>query len=343
MMFAFVQSECFLLKLKTEFVTPHHLESMDLRIYNGILKERGVDPMAFDTKKKRPYPNGERAFRHDIFKGKTIWTNDRCTDFRLFIASFHPFVGLFTSCPHHPYTKRKRLITLLAMLCVGAFWASLSARFDKYNSTVRRYSFKLVASICNGTILFLMEICLRYCLSCPCRENMEHNCCNKCCKCITKTTLTLWVTIALVAFVAMVVLVVIYDIFATFIVIFTMQFVVSWTLQVGGLYMKFRKGWKKDTELMEKLNETDYMKDVLKDRKEKKFPYYVTYIDSNEWMERNPNYAKKKEWKEVDMVSEPLMIPMEEATSRSGNAYDDDMEELSMVSDSEWSMRKYHQ
>ena len=29
---------------------------MDLEIYNEILKEGGIDPFAFDTKKKRKYP-----------------------------------------------------------------------------------------------------------------------------------------------------------------------------------------------------------------------------------------------------------------------------------------------
>eukprot|EP01083_Nonionella_stella_P115184 341216_1 len=100
---------------------------MDIRIYNAILKEGGIDPHAYDTKKKRKYPNGERAFRHDIFKGKTIWIGNKKEDFKLFLTSWHPLYGLFTVCEHHPYTKRKRLITLLTLLCVGSFWATLTA------------------------------------------------------------------------------------------------------------------------------------------------------------------------------------------------------------------------
>eukprot|EP01083_Nonionella_stella_P003460 9933_1 len=271
---------------------------MDLRIYNSILTERGIDPMAYDTKKKRQYPNGERAFRHDIFKGKTIWTNHKCTDFGLFVAAFHPFIGLFTSCKHHPYTKRQRLIALSLMLCVGAFWASMSALIDRDRSFVRRYVSKFVVSVCNGVILFLMELCLRYCLQCPCRENIENTWCNQCCKCCTKSTLCVWLTAALAAFGGMVVLVILYDILYAFLVIFTLQFAVSWTMQVGGLYMKFLKGWKKDTQLMNNLQETEYMKDVLKNKDELKCPYIVTYMDSNEWKQRHPHYKARKDWRE---------------------------------------------
>eukprot|EP01084_Bolivina_argentea_P024812 46191_1 len=321
---------------------------MDVEIYNAILKEGGIDPFAYDTKKKRKYPNGERAFRHDIFKRKTIWVNNKKEDFKLYITSFHPFIGLFTACSHHPYTKRKRLITLLTMLCVGSFWAALSAMFtvwarDKNHHFTYTFYLKFIISICNGTILFLQELCLRHFLSCSCKENTENSICYCCCKCISRCAICFWFVIAMIALAFMIVIVIDNNCVNEFFLIFVLQFVISWLLQIIGLYIKFRSGWKRDIKIMEQLKQDqsatvfnninnahavmNKFKNVLKLKKKRKCPYYITFEDSNKWIERNPEYLINK--KNKSALETPLLVSVNDYKLSDGDSMSSDLENLS--------------
>ena len=303
---------------------------MDIEIYNSILKEGGIDPMGYDIKKKRKYPNGERAFRHDIFKGKSIWLNDKKEDFKLFVASYHPMLGVLFSPKHHPYTKRKRVITLSMMLCVGSLFAALSALFtvigansDKELTMTDVYIVKFGVSICNGIVLFLLELCLRKIQSCSCRENTENGCCNSFCKLLTRSAVCCWCCIAIDALTGMIIIVYFGDCVGEFFTIFTLQFLISWLLQIGGLYLKFRKGWNNDKKIMDKLKEAQAMdieqeteiqslssmqrfKNVLKGRKKWKCPYYITYEDSNKWIEAHPEYLLNKQ-NQTNQMKVPLL------------------------------------
>lgn len=324
---------------------------MDLEIYNSILREGGIDPLGYDSKKKRKYPNGERAFRHDIFRGKTIWLNDKKEDFKLFVWSYHPFLGLFLSPKHHPYTKRKRFITLLNMLCIGSFWASISAVFTFNPNTKLTTALlqKSIVSMCNGTILYLLELCLRHSQSCSCRENTENACHNCMFKCMMKSAVCFWFVFGAFAIYLMIGIVIKYNIIAEFILIFISQFIISWCLAVIGLYLKFLKLWKKDIKIMEKLRKkesTDFelatpsrcnsfqkirqlsmekFRNVLRRRKKFKCPYYITYEDSNKWISRHPEYLLKKQ---MGSKTPLLLISNGTDSTNDGNDGHDDDEEF---------------
>eukprot|EP01084_Bolivina_argentea_P272428 463827_1 len=322
---------------------------MDLEIYSGILREGGINPNAYDSKKKRKYPNAERAFRHDIFKGKTIWTGNKKEDFKLFVASYHPLFGLFMVSEHHPYTHRKRFITLLMMLCVGAFWAALSVVLDTMHMSQNKNSkitytdilkAKLIVSNINGTILALQELCLRHVLSCACRENTEGKRFNYLCKFITKCAVFLWFIIAMIALVGCIILVLIYKCFTVFCLVFILQFIFKWIFQIVGLYLKFRRGWNKDMKIMKNLKKYHNqvristlvkrskfkLKDVLKIRREKKCPYYVTFEDSNYWIQQNPEYSLSKMNNCKNNKEQVLSTMM---TNSNFDELDSDMDELS--------------
>ena len=334
---------------------------MDLEIYNGILREGGIDPLAYDTKKKRKYPNGERAFRHDIFRGKTIWLNNKREDFKLFVWSNHPFLGLLLSPRHHPYTKRKRFITLLNMLCIGSFWASVSAvlTFNPDSSFTRTLFQKFIVSMCNGTILYLLELCLRHTQSCSCRENTENTCHNCMFKCIMKSAVCFWLIFGAFAIYLMIRVVIENNIVAEFILLFISQFIISWCLAVIGLYLKFLKLWKKDIKIMEKLQKKESMdfelptpsrsssfqkirklsmqkfKNVLRRRKKWKCPYYITYEDSNKWISMHPEYLLKKQRMKMGSKAPLLLSSTGTDSTEDGNDEESDHEHYLMESDLE--------
>ena len=318
---------------------------MDLQIYNAILIERGINPYAYDTKKVRKYPNGERAFRHDIFKNKTMWTGNRKRDFWLFITSYHPMIGIFTVCDHHPYTKRKRMLTLSMMMCVGSFWASISAIFSLWARSKSNpltyfdaYLMKLVVSTCNGAMLWLMEICLRHLTQCVCRENLENKYSNCCCKLLTKCGVFVWYLVAMLAVFLCLDFVIVYDAVSDFIIIFLSQFLISWMLQIIGLYIKFRIFWKRDNDAMQKLTRSrrnasielsktkptfmKRVKSVLDSRKRRGYPYYISYEESNEWILRNLWYQDPKQRRKSNIgMHAPLL-------SKVGSITETDHEEM---------------
>merc|ERR1712228_293269 len=135
---------------------------------------------------------------------------------------------------------------------------------------------------------------------------MGNECCNNWCKFCTKFTLSCWATLAFACLVTMFVLVILFDLFGGFIFIFISQFFCSWSLQCLGLLGKFNKLWKRDNELMKKLPPSDpynqfgstarkkTFKELLKDRKRAKYPYYVTYYAQQQWIKAHPEYTMSK-------------------------------------------------
>merc|ERR1712217_971266 len=109
-----------------------------------------------------------------------------------------------------------------------------------------------------------------------------------------------------------------------------MQFMCSWLLQCLGLLGKFSKLWKKDNHLMKRLPPSDpynqfgttahkkTFKELLKDRKKAKYPYYVTWYDQQEWMKRNPHYEMNKKANK-GCCKKSVPIEMEDAVSSSSN------------------------
>ena len=109
-----------------------------------------------------------------------------------------------------------------------------------------------------------------------------------------------WGWIATLAVTCMLLLVISDDKLVPFLGVFVLQFLISWTLQIGGLYIKFRAGWRRDMQMMDTLRKHElYMMDddggsnssalerftnILKRKKAFKFPYYITYEDSNRYL-----------------------------------------------------------
>merc|ERR1712241_1397880 len=136
--------------------------------------------------------------------------------------------------------------------------------------------------------------------------NVERECCNNWFKCCTKLTFGCWAILAFVCLCAMFTIVILFNLFGGLIVIFIMQFMCSWLLQCLGLLGKFNKLWKRDNELMKLLPPSDpynqfgstarkkTFKELLKDRKRKKYPYYVTYFDQQQWIKAHPEYKMSK-------------------------------------------------
>lgn len=110
-----------------------------------------------------------------------------------------------------------------------------------------------------------------------------------------------WIAVMAVSF--MLLLVIQADALVPFLGVFVLQFLISWTLQIGGLYIKFRAGWRRDTQMMDKLRKHElYMMDdddngdaahssalvrftkILKRKRKFKCPYYVTFEDSNRYI-----------------------------------------------------------
>eukprot|EP01084_Bolivina_argentea_P142154 249734_1 len=233
---------------------------MELQVYNAMLQEAGIDPYVFDQRKKRKYPVGERAFRHDILKGKTIWLNNKYSDFKLFITSYHPLYGLFTVCDHHPYTKRKRLITMLAMLCMGSFWAAISAMVQElYTNQDNLFIIiliRMVIGMINAIVLCIQELCMRHLLQCACKENNENKCLYCICAGLSRMGVCVWTFIAFIVLSSAISLVTNYNMFWGFLLIFVVQFCCFWTMQIAALYFKFWLGWRADMKMMEQLHES---------------------------------------------------------------------------------------
>eukprot|EP01083_Nonionella_stella_P239846 839065_1 len=129
-------------------------------------------------------------------------------------------------------------------------------------------------------------------------------------------------------------------------------------MQCVGLFLKFRKLWKKDVEHMKKLPASDpyrniwstsratfteyienmTFKELLKERKKAKFPYYITFFDSNKWIEENPQYLNSKKmgkcsycWR-LDMQTSKNMMNKEHI-SVDEKSEDDDVDEDIEVND----------
>ena len=196
---------------------------------------------------------------------------------------------------------------------------------DWFDSTGALYMAKLLCSTANGIILTLEEACLRNLQTCKCREDTQNCLCNYFMKCCMKLGVCFWGWIAFILVFIILLLVISDHKVVPFLGVFVLQFLISWTLQIGGLYLKFRAGWRRDRKMMEKLKKSESfmmesldIKDndsnalvrftrMLKRKKQFKCPYYVTYEDSNRWIERHPEYTQRKVQRKKDGLRATLL------------------------------------
>jgi len=237
---------------------------MDLDIYNGIIEASGEDPFAMDLSKKPHVPFGERILRHDILVGKTVWTNQMCSDYLTFLRCRHPLLAPCFVPKYHPYGRSQRFQTLFAMLALGSLSATLSAwASERYGEDViSEYEVKILISVINGIALTLMEACLRCLFECGVAEVHYHDegccccceCCYFCCKCFANWGIRFWFVFALVCLAATLLLTIFNNLFVLFAIIFGLQFAISWILQFFGLLIKFYANWKQEHTMIEDID-----------------------------------------------------------------------------------------
>eukprot|EP01084_Bolivina_argentea_P183987 317413_1 len=85
---------------------------MDLRTYDKILRFKQQNSITSSTKHTD-------AFRWDLAKGKTIWTDNFCKDYGLYIQNNHLLFSIFFVSSLHPFSTVERILTLFTETCLA--------------------------------------------------------------------------------------------------------------------------------------------------------------------------------------------------------------------------------
>ena len=314
---------------------------MDVAIYCSILKWRGEDPYELvdkrcigdtqsENKKSNKIELGEKIFRQDIYHDKCVWVNKQKQDFYYFIQSRHPLISCFLCPDKHPYSKSHRRGTLIIMFSLGSFWAFLSCLFALYGAesigidvkgigpTKEVYILRLLCSMGNGIVLWFLDLSLTKIQSCHCAEMQRTAFCYIICKVFASMTIWIYFAMAILIFAFSLYSVIVLKLTFMFLMVFALQFICSWIFQFVGLWIKFKRCWKRDHKMINDEN--------------KRCPYYLTYQDyeeyrfSNKLNEISPsesarnrdnfkfgiNYKNKKD-RNVSMDDNPLLLDVNES------------------------------
>eukprot|EP01083_Nonionella_stella_P057532 150980_1 len=254
---------------------------MDISVYYEILNWRGEDPQKLDDANPGQQI-GVSIFHQDILLNKAVWTNRKQIDFKYWLQSFHPLVGLTSAPPLHPYSKHYRLANLSFVLFIGALWCTLScfyslALFETHHGLHFRVLKLLLISLTNCLCIFLIEWAV-----------VRTHCFKPYFKRMITLPACILVTVCIIAVLGC--MVISLDFIGRFVFIFCFQLMMLWLFQFLWLYRSFNKQWKWDQQLIAeskgitidistRLSNSSSMVPV-----HQKIPYYIAWQDYTEFI-----------------------------------------------------------
>ena len=284
---------------------------MDVAIYTGILKWRGENPYELiGSETHQSMVIAEKVFRQDILHDKAVWVNRKSLDFLYYLQCRHPLISCFYCPDKHPYSKSERKGTLLIMFSIGAFWAFASCLLALYgtnsvgididvkglSSSKQVIVLRLLCSMANGTILWICDLTLTKLHSCACAERQHSASYYIFLRCCSSFGIWIYFAISIAVFSFSLWMVIERDLTVMFLMVFSLQFICSWSLQIGGLYLRFRSDWKRDHRMMES---------------GEKCIYYLSYRDYEEY-----RYSTKMD-ELSSSLARPASISMDISRDRS--------------------------
>jgi len=277
---------------------------MDPEIYNRIILDRGDDPFSRQDKKGKTHrePTGIRYFQIDIVRGKTVWVNNKFEDWKLYLRSNHPFVGILHPIDSHPCSRNQRVVRLLGIHSVSLFYAFLSCEIlfdvekDFSDKHLHNLYLQCAAAICiNTLILVVHSFCIKGIIRCL----------QACCRCRSSLWgICLWTLICL-AISTGIILLFIYlhlnELVFRFLAVLLVQTVVFELVQLLVLYLQFHRGWLHDKKIVVRMNTFLFSKSepeayLMDDAAQSRLsgPYYVSYFEYESFIINHPEYHYKR-------------------------------------------------